>query len=145
MFNAQTLIVCILLWTLGRSETWEPLVPTKNESQIYSTYTNNLLSCSALTAVKGNLTIGGKYLGIVFPTFSLLSRGTVLLEPSTKDCFESVENMPYDPQATSYLNLARNCENSVYWYNYKLSRKLQRKYRKLNKRKGRKIYLSWKL
>ena len=98
MFTIQTSLVCILLWTLGRTEPLEPLVPFQNESQIYLTTTTNIMyDCSALTAMKGNLTTGGEYLGIVFPTLSLLSRGTVLLESSTKDCFESAENKPYDP------------------------------------------------
>jgi hypothetical protein len=151
MFTIQTSLVCILLWTLGRSEPLEPLVPSQNESQIYPTttilydcsaltamkgnHTNILYDCSALTAMKGNLTTGGQYLGSVFPTLSLLSRGTVLLESSTKDCFESVKNMPYDPQNTSYLNLARNCENSIYWYPYKSTGRQRRKYKKFNKRK----------
>ena len=110
MFTVQTSLICTLIWTLGRTETLEPLVP-KNSTLIYSTTTNILYGCSALTAMKGNHTTGGVYLGIIFPTFSLLSRGTVLLESSTKDCFESAKNMPYDPQATSYLNLARDCQN----------------------------------
>ncbi len=141
MFTIQTSLVCILLWTLGRSETLDHMAPTMNSTLIYSTTTttttttNVLYGCSALTAMKGNLTTGGQYLGIIFPTFSLLSRGTVLLESSTKDCFESVKNMPYDPQTTCYLNLAQNCENSIYWYPYKFSGKLRRHYRKLLKRK----------
>ena len=84
--------------------------------------------------MKGNHTTGGEYLGIIFPTFSLLSRGTVLLEPSTKDNFESEKDALNDPQTQRYLNLARNCENSIYWYPYKLTGRLRRKYRKLNNR-----------
>jgi hypothetical protein len=55
MFTTQTSLVCILLWTLGRSEPLEPLVPSQNESQIYPT-TTILYDCSALTAMKGNHT-----------------------------------------------------------------------------------------
>jgi len=112
--------------------------PTLNSTLIYSTTTTNILyDCSALTAMKGNHTTGGEDRGIIFPTFSLLSRGTVLLESSTEDCFESAKNMPYDPQTTCYLNLARNCENSIYWYPYKFTGKLRRYYRKLLKRRSK--------
>ncbi len=137
MFTIRTSLVCILLWTLGRTEPLEPLVPFQNESQIYSTTTNILYDCSALTAMKGNHTTGGQYLGIVFPSFSLLSRGTVSSEFSTRDCFEfewDKDTRLNEPQTTCYLNLARNCENSIYWYAYKSTGRLRRKYRKLNKR-----------
>ncbi len=139
MFTVQVLFICTLFWTLGRTEIWDPLDPNLNSSLIYSTTTTNILyGCSVLTAMKGNLTTGGEYLGIIFPTFSLLSRGTVLLESSTEDCFESAKNMPYDPQATSYLNLARDCENFIYWYPCKYTGKLRRYYRKQLRRKWKK-------
>ena len=134
MFTVQIMVICTLLWTLGRTELLEPLEPNMNRSQIYSTTTNVLYDCSALTAMKGNLTTGGEYLGIIFPIFSFLSKGTVLLEPSTKDCFESENDALNDPQTLCYLNLARNCENSIYWYPYKSTGRLRRKYKKLNKR-----------
>lgn len=130
LFAIQILIICTLIWTLRRSEILEPLVQAENESQIHPTITNILYDCSAQTAKKGNHTTGGEYLGIFFPTFSLLSRGTVLLEPSTTACldFELNEDTRFnEPQNICYLNLARNCENSVYWNNYKISRKLRRK------------------
>jgi hypothetical protein len=134
MFTVQIMVICTLIWTLGRTELLEPLVPFQNRSQIYLTTTTNVLyDCSALTAMKGNLTTGGEYLGMIFPA-SFLSKGTVLLEPSTKDCFESENDALNDPQTTCYLNLARNCENSIYWYPYKSTGRLRRKFRKFNKR-----------
>jgi hypothetical protein len=139
MFTVQIMVICALIWTLGRTELLEPLVPVQNRSQIYLTTTTNILyDCSAQTAMKGDLTTGGQYVGIDFPSFSFLSRGSVLLESSTRDSFElewDIDIHLNEPQTTCYLNLTRNCENSIYWYPHKSIGRLRRKYRKLNKRK----------
>src|SRR6187431_1330073 len=56
MFTVQIMVICTFIWTLGRTELLEPLEPNMNGFQIYSTTTNILYDCSALTAMKGNLT-----------------------------------------------------------------------------------------
>src|SRR5687768_2758142 len=87
--------------------------------------------------MKPNLTTGGQYSGIFLSSFLPHSGEKVLLELSTKECcgFDTqIDTCRNDPQTISYLNLHNDCENSIYWYPYKMNEKQRRRYKKLHKR-----------